>query len=441
MPWRLQLLSRSWEDSRKDHRGYPGQRLQLSPHGTDGNYTVRAVTIPDRETGRDNPHSRVRSGLCRDRSRRRLCSRVDRPPEEDQGRRGLGRQSGEGHASRSSGSPEEESGVPGKDEKEEKPKGEKEREKSPKKKKKKKKDKKEKDKDDDSNPKASGSKAKKEKKKKKDSGSDDEEESSSSSNKKVKNGYKPREACKKRAMDLYRGTGVDPREKIRSRIAKKARKYLKKKSAPTSSSDSGESSGSSSCGPWGLEEETIFGQPNKVLALAEQFPGVLANQGMQHMRGHGCEREPVGGLCNGLPEAALGSQSLGTHLSGALDPCVHSRCIGAGQTSGCPRHSYPTDEEHREHVGRSSLDDRPKVRSSSPRRSRNDPRRGDFGGSEGCLRRGQARVEFGSPRRKGPERSPQGTRKEPTRERTRQRQAREAEGQSGNKGDASKKKD
>ena len=80
------------------------------------------------------------------------------------------------------------------------------------------------------------------------------------------------------------GTGLDAREKIRNKVTRRGRRHLSKKSNKDTSSSSG--SGSSSNSRSGTEgvEENLFDPSSKVRILAEQFPGALTNQGINHMR-------------------------------------------------------------------------------------------------------------------------------------------------------------
>ena len=119
-------------------------------------------------------------------------------------------------------------------------------------------------------------KKKKKKEKKKKEGSDDEDS--------VEKGYKPKSAVTKEAKDLYGGTGMDPKEKIRARVTKRARKHLKRKGGKDRTSSSTEGSSSSSGNQEEKEGETLFGEESKVRILAQQFSGALTCQALQQMR-------------------------------------------------------------------------------------------------------------------------------------------------------------
>ena len=133
-------------------------------------------------------------------------------------------------------------------------------------KKKKKKKKKEKDADDKG-------KSKKEKKSKEDEKKKKKESTESTSSEEDKmTGYHSKSASVKPSQDLFRGTGLDSREKVRNRVAKRARKHLKRKSEKLE--DSG----------LGPVEEGIFAEASKTRSVAENFPGALCNQALNSMR-------------------------------------------------------------------------------------------------------------------------------------------------------------
>lgn len=101
-------------------------------------------------------------------------------------------------------------------------------------------------------------------------------------------GTGPRAAAQKSLGDLFSGTGVDPREKVRARVARRARRYLRKKGKESTSTSSSEEksteSGSTSVELLGGEEESIFSQASKIKQLSERFPGTLACQSLAQMR-------------------------------------------------------------------------------------------------------------------------------------------------------------
>lgn len=125
---------------------------------------------------------------------------------------------------------------------------------------------------------------KKEKKKKKKRKKSEEDSEEGSGDKALLDGTQPKRACVKETQALFMGTGLDAREKIRNKVTRRGRRHLSKKSNKDTSSSSG--SGSSSNSRSGTEgvEENLFDPSSKVRILAEQFPGALTNQGINHMR-------------------------------------------------------------------------------------------------------------------------------------------------------------
>ena len=127
-------------------------------------------------------------------------------------------------------------------------------------------------------------KAKKDKKKRKKSRSPSRGGKESSEGLAKTDGSQPKGACQKKGSDLFRGTGLDPRDRVRNRVARGARRHVKKKSDRSSSSNSGSSSTSSKDFGQDGQEESLFDQGSKVRLLAERFPGALSNQALQQMR-------------------------------------------------------------------------------------------------------------------------------------------------------------
>ena len=125
-----------------------------------------------------------------------------------------------------------------------------------------------------------------ERKKERDRGGPPEvlEETSGSQEPAKLDGSQARRAAKKSLSSLFGGTGLDPREKTRRRVSKKARMALKKKEKKDTSSRSSGSSTSSD--PSMAEEgaESVFQQSSKVRQVALGFPGALACQALAQMR-------------------------------------------------------------------------------------------------------------------------------------------------------------
>ena len=122
-------------------------------------------------------------------------------------------------------------------------------------------------------------KEKKEKKAKKKEKKKDKSESEKSSKEKLR----PKTAAQKKPQALFSGTGMDGREKVRKKITKAAKRYLKKKGGKSESSGGSDDTGSSSTGVC-LEDENVFSKTSKVKLLAERYPGCLAAQTLSQMR-------------------------------------------------------------------------------------------------------------------------------------------------------------
>lgn len=101
-------------------------------------------------------------------------------------------------------------------------------------------------------------------------------------------GKRPVSACQKELGAVFGGTGLDPKDRIRRKVLKKARKYLSKKgrgsSSSGSSSDSESRSKSESTGDAMEEREGLFNESNKVRSVAEKYPGALCCEAIRHMR-------------------------------------------------------------------------------------------------------------------------------------------------------------
>ena len=120
-------------------------------------------------------------------------------------------------------------------------------------------------------------KDKKEKKRKK------KEEAESETDEIKVDGSNAKGAGVKRVKALFSGTGLDPKEKIRNKVTKKARRYVKKKAAHSSSSSSGKSGSKSEASETG-EAATLFGESSSVKDTAKNYPGVLTSQTLEQMR-------------------------------------------------------------------------------------------------------------------------------------------------------------
>ena len=107
---------------------------------------------------------------------------------------------------------------------------------------------------------------------------------SSSSSSVGDDGKRPRSASQKSLLSLYRGTGLDPRERVRKRVARRARKRAKHAKADHSSS----SSRSGSEGETSIEEDPedaeLFEADSRLKKLSDAFPGALCCQSVKMMR-------------------------------------------------------------------------------------------------------------------------------------------------------------
>eukprot|EP00438_Fugacium_kawagutii_P005457 Skav215026 [mRNA] locus=scaffold966:479153:485299:- [translate_table: standard] len=118
----------------------------------------------------------------------------------------------------------------------------------------------------------------KEKKKKdrKRSGSETSEED-------ILSGRRPRAASLKTLTALYAGTGLDPKERIRAKVAKSAKRSVKRKEKKKSSSS--RTSEESSLGAGGMGQgENFFLQASRAKSIAESHPGALTNQTLSQMK-------------------------------------------------------------------------------------------------------------------------------------------------------------
>lgn len=101
----------------------------------------------------------------------------------------------------------------------------------------------------------------------------------------VTDGRYPAVAVQKDLKDLFGGTGMDPRERVRRRVMTKAQKFISRKRTKSSAGSSNSSSSSSSTtveDPKGLE--SIFMEQTKVKGVAERYPGALTMEMVGSMR-------------------------------------------------------------------------------------------------------------------------------------------------------------
>ena len=77
---------------------------------------------------------------------------------------------------------------------------------------------------------------------------------------------------------MFRGTALDPSQRTRKKVHKKAQRFLKKK---RSSSSNSESTGDSQEIPWKNDQTPLFGDELKIRGVAERFPGLLAGEALK----------------------------------------------------------------------------------------------------------------------------------------------------------------
>lgn len=125
-------------------------------------------------------------------------------------------------------------------------------------------------------------KRKKEKKVKKEKRKREDSESEDSSMERL-NGRHPLLASVKKLRSLFAGTGLDGRERVRRRVNHRARKFLKKGRKEKSSSSQSSSSSETSSHPEEDLRDGVFTETSKAKAVAERYPGVLAQEALQTM--------------------------------------------------------------------------------------------------------------------------------------------------------------
>ena len=112
-----------------------------------------------------------------------------------------------------------------------------------------------------------------------------ERSSSSSSSKDVRlDGRRPRGASVKTLQALFAGTGLDGKEKVRRRVARRARKLVRRKKAERSGSSSRSSSSGNDEDLDIGQDEGFFESETKVQKVAEACPGALAARSLVSMR-------------------------------------------------------------------------------------------------------------------------------------------------------------
>ena len=109
--------------------------------------------------------------------------------------------------------------------------------------------------------------------------------SSSSSSTSVKlDGRHARGAATKTLTALYAGTGLDPKERVRKRVIRRARKIAKKTKSGKSSGSSHSTEGSEASPDEEISDLGLFDPETRLQRVAELFPGVLTSQALKGMR-------------------------------------------------------------------------------------------------------------------------------------------------------------
>ena len=100
------------------------------------------------------------------------------------------------------------------------------------------------------------------------------------------NGRHAAKASVKELGQLFGGTALDPREKVRKRVLRRAQKYAARKRGRHSSSSStqGSSNSSSSSETGEAATEGVFSEETKARGLSERFPGALSLETLLSMR-------------------------------------------------------------------------------------------------------------------------------------------------------------
>ena len=144
-----------------------------------------------------------------------------------------------------------------------------------------------------------GSKRKKSKKEKK------KKRKEKGKEKEMISGRYPVTASQKEVHSLFGGTGLDPKEKVRKKVLKQAKKFLMKK-GKTESSSSSSSSESSTSSQEELQPEGLFVESSRSRAVAERYPGVLAFEAAKLMQSTLLtEQGEDGGVASGRPTVLL----------------------------------------------------------------------------------------------------------------------------------------
>lgn len=132
---------------------------------------------------------------------------------------------------------------------------------------------------------SSSSGGKKKRKKKKEKKRKKEKRDKEAEKKRNFSGRHPVAASLKDPVVMFEGTGLDSKEKVRKKVAKRARRYLNKKKKDKSTSSSRSSRSQSSSSTEGESEgEGVFTEGNKARGIAERCPGLLCFESLKAMQ-------------------------------------------------------------------------------------------------------------------------------------------------------------
>ena len=98
---------------------------------------------------------------------------------------------------------------------------------------------------------------------------------------------------------------IDPAERTRNKVLRRARRYIRKRAEKSSSSSGSSGSKDSSSDHPNLEEETLFAQASRVRILSDQFPWALCCQAVTQMRGVLMQEIGLEDRRNTLPPVAV----------------------------------------------------------------------------------------------------------------------------------------
>lgn len=96
-------------------------------------------------------------------------------------------------------------------------------------------------------------------------------------------GRSPVASSQKSLREMYAGTGMDPRERIRLRVVRRAKKFASRKKDASSSSSSSSGSSQQTEEREGEQAHGLFGEASKARGIHERFPGVLFAESLRNM--------------------------------------------------------------------------------------------------------------------------------------------------------------